>query len=201
MLIGVGLVLGSAALGAQLFTAADHTVPTWAAGNDLPAGGPLAEQDLVEVPVRLEAATNPYLTGPVPEGYVLVRPVAAGELVPASAVAPAASVDEPTRLVAVAVPGAATPASIARGDRVDVWEVPDTRDGAPTDAALLAPGVQVAATDTADGGFAGSAGDRSVVLAVTAAGRSPAEFDAVVARLVAASAAGRVVLTLDPGPR
>jgi hypothetical protein len=59
----------------------------------------------------------------------------------------------------------------------------------------------VAATDTADGGFAGSAGDRSVVLAVTAAGRSPAEFDAVVARLVAASAAGRVVLTLDPGPR
>ncbi|MGB9375533.1 MAG: hypothetical protein WCA82_15390, partial [Jiangellales bacterium] len=75
LLLGVVLVLGSAAAGAAALAAADDTVDAWAARDDLIDGAVLSAADLVPVPVRIEAPVNPYLTGPVPQGYVLVRPV------------------------------------------------------------------------------------------------------------------------------
>lgn len=196
LLLGVLLVLASAVAGARLVAASDDTVPTWAAGTALVPGAPLREEDLQLVPVRVDGPANPYLTGAIPAGYVVVRAVGAGELLPAQAVAPAAQARSASRLVAVAVDPAGLPGRLAVGDAVDVWAVTDQVAGSDAPAELLAAEVPVVEVPATDGGW--SAGtSRSVVLGVDA-GSTAATTD-LVARLVAASAAGRVVLTAAPG--
>lgn len=201
LLLGVVLVLGSAAAGAAALAAADDTVDAWAARDDLVDGVVLSGDDLVPVPVRLEAPVNPYLTGPVPQGYVLVRPVGAGELVPASAVAAASEVAGESRLVAVAVSPEGVPGTLRAGDEVDVWLVPDNLAEPDTAATLLVDAVSVASVPVVESSFAGGAAGESVVLRLTSNVRSDDALAEVTARLVAASAAGRVALTLDPSPR
>jgi len=132
-------------------------------------------------------------------------PVGQDELVPASAVAPASEVRTDTRLVAVAVPTQTMPGSLSVGDRVDVWVVPDTLTDADTPdeqpAELLAEGVPVASSAQDDAGFAGGAATTSVVLSLSEDADVRRSVADTAARMVAASAAGRVVLTLDPSPR
>lgn len=200
LVAGVVLVLVSALLGARLVSALDDTVAVWAARDDLVAGAPLRAADLVAVPVRIESTVNPYLTGDVPDGYVVARSLGAGELVPATAVVPAAQADREARLVAVSVPVAAVPGPLAAGDRVDVWVVPDALSDPDQPATLLVSGVTVSSVPSLDTGFTSGSTGGSVVLSLddTEVGE---RLEAVTARLVAASAAGRVALTLDPAPR
>lgn len=201
LVAGVMLVLVSALLGARLVSALDDTVAVWAARDDLVAGAPLRAADLVAVPVRIEGTVNPYLTGDVPDGYVVARSLGGGELVPETAVVPAAQAERQARLVAVSVPVAALPGPLAAGDRVDVWVVPDALSDPDRPATLLVGGVTVSSAAPAEGtGFASGSTAGSVVLSLddTAVGE---RLDEVTSRLVAASAAGRVALTLDPAPR
>jgi hypothetical protein len=203
LVVGVVLVLGSVLVGVRVVSAADDTVPVWSAGVDLLAGSPLQPLDLEAVPVRIEADANPYLTGSVPEGYVLTRDVSAGELVPEGAVAAAAQASGTTRNVAVSVEAQSLPGRLSVGDRVDVWVVPDQLAEPDSPASLLVAGVPVSSASSEDSGFGSTTARQSVVVsldAVDAAGRE-SDLDDVIARLVAASAAGRVVLTLDPTPR
>lgn len=201
--LGVALVLGSAILGARVVAAADDTVAVWAADGDLVAGTLLSADDLVPVAVRIEAPVNPYLTGAVPDGYVVSRDVRDGELVPATAVATAEQAGRTSRLVALALAPEALPGRLSTGDRVDVWLVPESLSEPDAPASLLVADVSVAATPVDDTGFGSATGQRSVVIsldadAVAEAGQT---LQDVTARLVAASAAGRVALTLDPAPR
>jgi hypothetical protein len=170
----------------------------WSASVELVPGTPLAADDLRLVPARLEGDENPYLTGRVPTGYVVVRPVGPGELLPASAVAPASEVSSSARLVSVAVDPAGLPGQVRAGTVVDVWELPESTQGESRPAVLLAAGVPVVDVPTTDGGFAASAAT-PVVLTVDAG--SATSTGELVGRLVAASAAGRAVLTAAPGSR
>lgn len=199
--LGVLLVLGSVVLGARVVSAADDTVTVWAADGDLVAGTRLQVDDLVPVDVRIEAADNPYLAGPIPGGYLVTRDVGAGELVPAAALAPADEVERTSRLVALAVPSEALPGRLVVGDRVDVWLVPDALAEPDAMASLLVGGVSVASVPAPDGGFVASATPGSVVVSLDADAMAGSSLQDVTARLVAASAAGRVALTLDPAPR
>jgi hypothetical protein len=199
LLAGVVVLLGCTALGARLAAAADDTVSTWAAATALVPGTPVDEQAFVAVPVRLDSATNPYLTGPVPSGYVVARSVAPGELVPAAALVPAAESADSTRLVSVAVDPTSLPGRLGAGDRVDVWKAPDDLASDRAAAELLAEGVAVAEVPSLEAGFTGS-GQQPVVLSVQASAAAGG-LTSLVADLVSASAAGRVVLTADPGSR
>lgn len=209
LLVGVVLILASAAAGARIVGAAADTVPTWAAASDLVAGAPLREDDLVAVPVRLEAATNPYLTGPIPEGYQLIRPVAAGELVPSSALVPASQTRTTTRLVAVSLTGGAVPGPLTPGDRVDVWLVPEgigtaglvSADPVETgQATLLVEGVTVASVPPQDAGFGAGGEQQSAVLRLEDDAAAHSRLTDLIGTLVTASSQGRVVLTVDPTP-
>jgi hypothetical protein len=191
VLVGVLVLLASTALGARLVAASDDTSLAWAAARTLVPGTPLQQDDLVAVPVRLQGQ-NPYLSGAVPQGYVVTREVAAGELVPAAAVVPGSTLATPTSLVAVAVEPASLPGRLGPGDRVDVWAAPDALGDPQGRAEPIVAAVRVVEVPSADAGFAGS-GRQSVVLAVAA--DDDAQLASVVADLVAASAAGRVVLT------
>jgi hypothetical protein len=127
LVLGVLLVLGSVLLGARLMSAADATVPVWAASDDLAAGTVLTADDLTAVEVRLDSAAAGYLsTGVSPDGRTLSRAVGAGELLPRAAL------EAPAELVQVALPVQAgyVPPALRRGQLVDVYAVADPAAGA-----------------------------------------------------------------------
>src|SRR3954447_19824016 len=127
LVLGLLLVLGSVLLGARVVSAADATVPVWAASGSLAAGTVLTAEDLVAVDVRLDDAARAYLsTATKPEGRTLSRAVSAGELIPRSTLA------EPDELVQLALPVQAgyVPPSLQRGQLVDVYAVADPAAGA-----------------------------------------------------------------------
>jgi len=127
LVLGVLLVLGSVLLGARIVSAADATVPVWAATGDLAPGTELTADDLVAVDVRLDATADAYLSaGTRPEGRTLSRAVRAGELLPRTAL------EEPGELVQLALPVQAgyVPPALERGQLVDVYAVADPAAGA-----------------------------------------------------------------------
>ncbi|MCV2488626.1 SAF domain-containing protein [Geodermatophilus sp. YIM 151500] len=169
LVIGVLLVLGSVLVGARVVSAADATVPVWAAADDLAVGTVLTADDLVAVDVRLDAAAGGYLSAASrPDGRALARPVRAGELVPRSAL------DEPTSLVQLALPVQAgfVPPSLRRGQLVDVYAVADPTAGAAGAAGgvdLVVGGAPVqAVSGRTDGVLATPTTTVQVVLAVAA---------------------------------
>jgi hypothetical protein len=127
LVLGLLLVLGSVLLGARVVSAADATVPVWAAADDLAGGTVLTADDLVAVDVRLDDAAHAYLsTSTKPEGRTLSRAVSAGELLPRSTLV------EPDDLVQLALPVQAgyVPPGLQRGQLVDVYAVADPAAGA-----------------------------------------------------------------------
>lgn len=141
--LGVVLLLGSMVGGARLFAAAGHETAVWAAAHDLAPGERLSTADLTAVRVRLNGAASGYLTGAAPAGYVVVRFVAARELLPAGALAASARPDS-TRLVTVAVQAGHLPPNLAPGDRVDVY-LTARSPGGPVGASAAAPTLVLAA--------------------------------------------------------
>ena len=127
LVLGVLLVLGSVLLGARVVSAADATVPVWAAASDLAPGTEVSVDDLVAVDVRLDDAATLYLSaGTRPEGSVLARAVRKGELLPFSAL------EEPVEHVKLALPVQAgfVPPGLENGELIDVYAVADPAAGA-----------------------------------------------------------------------
>jgi hypothetical protein len=125
LLIGVLLVLVAVVVGAKVVAEADDTQQVWAVTRDLAAGVTLEPGDVTARPVRLPGGAGRYLaaTGQVPTGFVLTRPVGAGEVLPAAAVAaPGASPTQ--RLVTVPVEPFHFPSDLSRGERVDLYVTP-----------------------------------------------------------------------------
>lgn len=144
LVVGVVLVALSAALGSWAVSAASRTAPVWVAVDTLTPGDPLTPAAVKAVEVRLGAAGR-YLSAdePLPAGRVVTRTVGEDELVPASAIGEAGSLD--LRSVAVEVDGALS-ARVRKGALVDVWFVPQA-DAGSGDAApaphLVVAGVEV----------------------------------------------------------
>jgi len=126
--IGVALIAASIAGVIGIVAAADSSVLVLSARNALSPGERVDASDLVPTSVRLDAAGSLYLSlADVPEeGLVITRPVAAGELLPASAVGLAAG----ERLASVVVTaGAQLSASIEPGSSVDLWAAREAENG------------------------------------------------------------------------
>jgi hypothetical protein len=132
LVLGVLLVLGSVLIGARVVSAADATVPVWAAAGDLAAGTVLTPDDLVRVEVRLDDVAGRYLAASTrPGGRTLARAVHRGELVPRSAL------DRPPALVQLALPVQAgyVPPGLDRGRLVDVYAVSGNASATSTGSA------------------------------------------------------------------
>jgi Flp pilus assembly protein CpaB len=127
LLIGLVLLLSSAAIGARVIASADHTHPVYAARAALPSGTVLSADDLEVVHLKLTGTAAGYLDArqPIPRGQVVIRTVGAGEIVPTGAIAPA------DRLVSrpVDIPfDGPVPTGLTVGGRVDVWASAKQRD-------------------------------------------------------------------------
>ena len=124
----------------------NRTEPVYRAAGPLVAGAHISAADLVATPVRLGPADPLYLTGPVPaDGYVVTRTIAAGEMVPLSALGSASAVDVASVVVDLST---RLSGSIVAGAVVDVWSAPrkagsTTEYGAPV---VLVSGATVVRT-------------------------------------------------------
>ncbi len=183
-----------------MVAAADETTLVLVAAEDLEPGMTLSASDLNEQAVRFDGGLDRYIAaGSALDGYRVVRSVAAGELVPASAVVPTDSdAADDLRYITMAIPSQERPAGLGRGSHVDVWVDPE--DGAGPDevagvAEQLLTDVVVTDFDQGGGGLSGPSDSVSVTLAVTARG---ADSDAIVARLISAARAEQVFLTVVP---
>ena len=196
LITGVLLVLGSVVVGTRVIAAADHTVPVLVAATDMAPGQALSP-DLVETRnVVLDGNLDRYVTGSIGGGYVLVRAVSEGELLPRSAVA-AATGDE-IRHVTIALPAAEVPVGLTGGAVVDVWRVP-AMDATDRTAQRLLSRVGVTDADVDTGGLTSAGSQTRVTLALVAAAdqhRSSTELDEAVGALVAAARDGLVYLTV-----
>jgi Flp pilus assembly protein CpaB len=129
--VGLILVVVSVLGVVGLVDAANASIEVLAARNPLTPGQRVEASDLVPTSVRAGQVEKLYLTAAeIPTaGVVVTRPIAAGELVPHSAVGSSAG-DQLTSVV-VAVNGGFA-ASITPGSRVDLWSAQqvDEVDGA-----------------------------------------------------------------------
>lgn len=147
LLVGVGLVAVCVLVGARLFASADDTVAVWSVRGDLPAGSSVTAEDLQRQNLRFGSTglAGRYLSAddPVPDGMVVTRDVAAGELLPRAALGPG----DRTELaeVPVAVPSEGVPATLRAGELVDVWVTPESQSGEEPRAVRVLEGVRVVA--------------------------------------------------------
>jgi hypothetical protein len=122
------LVCLSVALGAQLLSDGDEVSQVWAVAEPVAAGERLASSQLRPVGVDFAAAGDAarYVSAgeAVPESTVVSRDLAAGELLPLSALG---QENDALLELPVAVAGGGVPATLSEGDRVDVWTVPLAR--------------------------------------------------------------------------
>lgn len=194
LLAGVLIVLVSVVIGARVVSAAERGEVVWSAAHDLSAGTTLREGDLVATSVRLADSTERYVDagGAAPTGYVLVRDVSAGELIPVTAVSEGEEASS-RRLISVPVAPDHFPAGLARGQRVDVYVTAAVLPGALTDEVepeLALTDVAVSQVAGGSDGFGPASGSVGVVLEVD---------EDEVAAVVAAVATGTIQLVGLPG--
>jgi hypothetical protein len=186
ILVGVALIAASALGTTALVGALTRTVVVYRADGPIVAGDRVTSGRLVPATVRLGDAAGLYLSGALPEGgLVATRPVAAGEMVPRSAVGTEASVHAATVVVDLASPLAA---GVAVGSTVDLWSAAkadpnENRYAAPV---VLVGDAVVSRVATPTGLIAGSAEDsvelqvpRDEVASVLAAQAGGARLSAV----------------------
>jgi hypothetical protein len=118
--IGLVLVVASVAGVVGLVSQANASVDVFAARTTLTPGEHVSASDLVPTSVRAGRIEKLYLrASQVPSsGVVITRAVAAGELIPASAVGSAAAAELTSIVVSV---NSALAVSVGPGSRVDLW--------------------------------------------------------------------------------
>jgi len=118
--LGVGLLIASMFIGARLLSQGSDTIAVWQAERELSVGS--QEWALRPVTVSLGSAAADYVPVTEQPSGVLRVPVAAGDLLPRSALGSEAQ--GPTRTVTVGVDPLHAPVGLAAGDVVDVWSTP-----------------------------------------------------------------------------
>jgi hypothetical protein len=155
--LGVLLVVGSLLAGARIVGSAQETAQVWAVTGDLAEGTVLKPQDVRVVRVKLPESAGRYLAADrSPAGQTLSRDIGRDELLPRDAL----SGRQCGSRVSIPVGAQHVPATIAAGQRIDVYA---TVKGGETARVLRAVPVQVVQRPRA--GLAGGP-DWSVVVRV-----------------------------------
>ena len=152
--LGVALLVGSMAIGAVVLGDRSDTVLVLRAARDLSVGAPVLDVAPVAVPAEVAAG---YLRADEDTDGSLRLPVAAGDLVPRSALSGPSTA--PVRAVTVAVEPLHAPSGLAAGDRVDLWSTATASTTDPASAArLVLADVLVTGVAADDAGLSGASG-------------------------------------------
>ncbi len=158
---GVVLVVAAVILGARVIGASSQTAQVWAADRDLAVGTVLADGDLTVAEVNLGGNKQLYLTpdsAPL-MGRTVVSPLAAGELLAASAVQDTGS----GRIVAIGVAPDNMPPGVDHGSTIDLYLTTGAAAGAQDRATTELIGRDLTVQSVvapASGGLSGATSNR-----------------------------------------
>ncbi|HEU4512819.1 MAG TPA: SAF domain-containing protein [Nocardioidaceae bacterium] len=188
LVVGLVLVAVSVLLGARLLAGADDTVTVWSAAGDLSEGSVVEPKDLETSQVRFtsdDLAARYLSAADRPDGMVLLRDVADGELLPRAALGSGAGQDLAELPIALA--SDAVPAGLRTGELVDVWVTPPTEGDDERRAVRVLQLVRVVAVPQHASAL-GPASTRQVVVGV------PGEEDDLLARALGQLSEGAAVI-------
>ena len=125
LLVGAVLVIVAVVATYLLISAANATTRVWASVGPLVPGQVVSAEDLTVAEVNLADVGDKYLSADagVPDQSSVRAVIAAGELLPVSALAPVAELEG--RVVAIDVAGS-VPTVVDIGSLVDVWAQPES---------------------------------------------------------------------------
>jgi len=149
----LGLLLFTLAFlaGLRVLQSADSTVAVWSAARDLAPHTTLGAADLELVDVGLSGdVLSRYATEADPSGSVLTRPVRAGEMIPAAALAEVPSATAARSMTIPVSPEHANGGRLQAGDRIDVVATFNSGDERARSVMLLS-GAEVLDVVTAGG--------------------------------------------------
>jgi hypothetical protein len=147
-LLGIVLIVASVAGVWAVVALSRQTSPVYAAAHTIVPGQPVTAGDLTVMDVALGAAADAYLApGDAPAGAVAARTVAAGELVPASAVISAAQSDVTTVVVHTS---ADVPSAVHAGAAVELWAAAQRERGVYDTPRVLIPRATVVSVTVDD---------------------------------------------------
>jgi hypothetical protein len=158
---GILLIIAAVLVGARVIGASSQTSAVWAAERNLAAGTVLSQGDLTTVDVNLGDHSALYLSpgSTQPIGMTVVSPLAAGELLAASAVGESAD----GRVVAIGVEPGNMPPGVAHGSTIDLYLTTGGAAGAEAKSTteLIGEGITVqSVTAPATGGLSGATSNR-----------------------------------------
>ncbi|MDH6531807.1 hypothetical protein M2119_000044 [Aurantimicrobium minutum] len=149
LIIGLVIVLVSALAGYALLSAAGQNTAVYVATTSLSPGHVLQKSDLVLTEVQLGQSQQAYLGATeLKAGSVVTQAIAAGELVPLSAVGTAQQVTTTTVVVMLDVP---LPEDATEGSTVDVWASIAAGQGVFGPPAVIISGAHIAHITEATG--------------------------------------------------
>lgn len=158
LIIGVVIVIATALAGFALVSAANNTTSVYTAAKSLSPGHVIKDSDLVLTDVKLGKSSSAYLDAKdLTQGAVVTKAVAAGELVPLSAVGTAKQVATTNVVVQLDLP-LSTDAVV--GSTVDVWASMAAGQGIFGPPAVIISGAQIAHITEATGLAASTGGVR-----------------------------------------
>ena len=158
LIIGVVIVIATALAGFALVSAADNTTSVYTAAKSLSPGHVIKDSDLVLTDVKLGKSSSAYLGAKeLTQGAVVTKAVAAGELVPLSAVGTAKQVATTNVVVQLDLP---LSSDAVVGSTVDVWASMAAGQGIFGPPAVIISGAQIAHITEATGLAASTGGVR-----------------------------------------
>ena len=158
LIIGVVIVIATALAGFALVSAADNTTSVYTAAKSLSPGHVIKDSDLVLTDVKLGKSSSAYLDAKgLAQGAVVTKAVAAGELVPLSAVGTAKQVATTNVVVQLDLP---LSSDVIVGSTVDVWASMAAGQGIFGPPAVVISGAQIAHITEATGLAASTGGVR-----------------------------------------
>ena len=158
LIIGVVIVIATALAGFALVSAADNTTSVYTAAKSLSPGHVIKDSDLVLTDVKLGKSSSAYLDAKgLTQGAVVTKAVAAGELVPLSAVGTAKQVATTNVVVQLDLP---LSSDAVVGSNVDVWASMAAGQGIFGPPAVIISGAQIAQITEATGLAASTGGVR-----------------------------------------
>ena len=158
LIIGVVIVIATALAGFALVSAADNTTSVYTAAKSLSPGHVIKDSDLVLTDVKLGKSSSAYLDAKgLTQGAVVTKAVAAGELVPLSAVGTAKQVATTNVVVQLDLP---LSSDAVVGSNVDVWASMAAGQGIFGPPAVIISGAQIAHITEATGLAASTGGVR-----------------------------------------
>lgn len=159
---GLVLVIAAVVVGARVIGSSSHTTPVWAATKSLAAGTVLTAADLEPIDVNLGDDGSRYIAAGSGSksvvGSSLANPVGQGEMLPLTAVQPAAA----GRIVVIGVAPDRMPPGVGHGSVIDLYLTSGgTTSSADVKTDLISAGITVQSVSApASGGLSGATSNR-----------------------------------------